>query len=494
MPDGDWTPGFVKRFEERLEPKPIQKCLFLVVIFVIPVAIIALVPTLIDALVSSKNLFLFVGYSALRRVTQWLSDLFTFFYYVNQGRIADLEGAKKFATAGGFVVLASIASIGMGLLMMALCMICASPLLRFLAPYEPELVDQTAYWALIIAAAWLPGQIFLSSGSGVLLAQRQIVRLYVLVLFWVLLATVLLLLITLNNTCDQQLEEANRTIPDLDTERWVCPDARHFLNMTSVVLATTNAGLLFTLLWLMVRSSRARGYFVEHGFDVRHYWADVDLRSGFTRDHAAIAVRSFFNNTKEIVTFVCAVRIGVLEAAVFSMFDSLGTFAYGVPNILATPAMFYGSNLYGQGRYRDFSRLLLFYAAMARDEFVEVSKPVLTMALVLQPLKAMVAVYGPLIIAVQRYVAFGALVFVIFWCAFVPMTAVGAATGNLNTLIAAHVVYHALLLAGLIFVVHVQEIPRLRAKSKDGNAPGTSAAVVPVSSKLGGVKGSVSEA
>ena len=157
MPDGDWTPGFVKRFEERLEPKPIQKCLFLVVIFVIPVAIIALVPTLIDALISSKNLFLFVGYSALRRVTQWLSDLFTFFYYVNQGRIADLEGAKKFTTAGGFVVLASFASIGMGLLMMALCMICASPLLRFLAPYEPELVDQTAYWALIIAAAWLPG-------------------------------------------------------------------------------------------------------------------------------------------------------------------------------------------------------------------------------------------------------------------------------------------------------------------------------------------------
>ena len=224
MPDGDWTPGFVKRFEERLEPKPIQKCLFLLVIFVIPVAIIALVPTLIDALISSKNLFLFVGYSALRRVTQWLSDLFTFFYYVNQARIADLEGAKKFTTAGGFVVLASFASIGMGLLMMALCMICASPLLRFLAPYEPELVDQTAYWALIIAAAWLPGQIFLSSGSGVLLAQRQIVRLYLLVLFWVLLATVLLLLITLNNTCDQQLEEANRTIPDLDTERWVCPD------------------------------------------------------------------------------------------------------------------------------------------------------------------------------------------------------------------------------------------------------------------------------
>jgi hypothetical protein len=327
MPDGDWTPGFVKRFEERLEPKPIQKCLFLVVIFVIPVAIIALVPTLIDALVSSKNLFLFVGYSALRRVTQWLSDLFTFFYYVNQGRIADLEGAKKFATAGGFVVLASIASIGMGLLMMALCMICASPLLRFLAPYEPELVDQTAYWALIIAAAWLPGtrapirgrarvqvlttapnlptgQIFLSSGSGVLLAQRQIVRLYVLVLFWVLLATVLQLLITLNNTCDQQLEEANRTIPDLDTERWVCPDARHFLNMTSVVLATTNAGLLFTLLWLMVRSSRARGYFVEHGFDVRHYWADVDLRSGFTRDHAAIAVRNLFNYTTQAAEII----------------------------------------------------------------------------------------------------------------------------------------------------------------------------------------------
>ena len=133
-------------------------------------------------------------------------------------------------------------------------------------------------------------------------------------------------------------------------------------------------------------------------------------------------------------------------------------------------------------------------SSVQRDEFVEVSKPVLTMALVLQPLKAMVGVYGPLIIAVQRYVAFGALVFVIFWCAFVPMTAVGAATGNLNTLIAAHVVYHALLLAGLIFVVHVQEIPRLRAKSKDGNAPGTSAAVVPVSSKLGGVKGSVSEA
>jgi hypothetical protein len=129
------------------------------------------------------------------------------------------------------------------------------------------------------------------------------------------------------------------------------------------------------------------------------------------------------------------------------------------------------------------------------DEFVEVSKPVLIMAIVLQPLKAMVGVYGPLIVAVQRYVAFGTLVFVIFWCAFVPMTAVGAATGNLNTLIAAHVVYHALLLAGLIFVVHVQEIPRLRAKSKDGNAPGTSApAVVPVSSKLGGVKGSVSEA
>ena len=143
------------------------------------------------------------------------------------------------------------------------------------------------------------GQIFLSSGSGVLLAQRQIVRLYVLVLFWVLLATVLLLLITLNNTCDQQLEEANRTIPDLDTERWVCPDARHFLNMTSVVLATTNAGLLFTLLWLMVRSSRARGYFVEQGFDVRHYWADADLRSGFTRDHAAIAVRNRFNYTTQ---------------------------------------------------------------------------------------------------------------------------------------------------------------------------------------------------
>lgn len=304
MPDGDWTPGFVKRFEERLEPKPIQKCLFLVVIFVIPVAIIALVPTLIDALVSSKNLFLFVGYSALRRVTQWLSDLFTFFYYVNQGRIADLEGAKKFATAGGFVVLASIASIGMGLLMMALCMICASPLLRFLAPYEPDLVDQTAYWALIIAAAWLPGQIFLSSGSGVLLAQRQIVRLYVLVLFWVLLATVLQLLITLNNTCDQQLEEANRTIPDLDTERWVCPDARHFLNMTSVVLATTNAGLLFTLLWLMVRSSRARGYFVEQGFDVRLYWADADLRSGFTRDHAAIAVRNLFNYTTQAAEII----------------------------------------------------------------------------------------------------------------------------------------------------------------------------------------------
>jgi hypothetical protein len=108
---GALVAGLVKRFEERLEPKPIQKCLFLVVIFVIPVAIIALVPTLIDALVSSKNLFLFVGYSALRRVTQWLSDLFTFFYYVNQGRIADLEGAKKFATAGGFVVSAQTGAI-----------------------------------------------------------------------------------------------------------------------------------------------------------------------------------------------------------------------------------------------------------------------------------------------------------------------------------------------------------------------------------------------
>jgi len=487
----DLTPAFIQRLDAQLDDQPLKKCTLLIVIFVIPISIVALVPTVVDALVSQNNLLIFVAYTAIRKTVTWLANLFTFFYYVNQARVGHMEGSGQLTEAGGLVIMGTWAAVICGLLTMVLCMALPSHLLEFLTP-DPSnrtLVSGIARNALVIAAIWIPGQVFLGHASGVLLGQRIIVPLYIGVVGPILVGTGVAIGIVVSNTCDDQLAAANVT--GTDAETWVCPDAESFLNATSLAFAGENCAVFAYLFWLMFRTSRNREYFKEKGYSLFNYLSEADQANGFTRDQLGTALRSILNNSKEVVTFACAAKIGITEAAVWSMFESLGDLAYGVPNLCATPAMFFGAHLLGEGRHRDFARLLNFYAVVAllfalaflvlalltfdssasdifankvqRDEFVAKARPIMTMAIILNPMRSLIGVYGPLIIAVHRFVTWGAIVFFCFFVIFLPITIVGVNTSSLNTLVAAHVAYFSAHLLSLLVVIHLIEVPKLRA-------------------------------
>ena len=109
----------------------------------LPVAVIAFVPTFLAGVISNKTLLLFITFTGIRRVTAWVADLFTFFWYVNMSRIAELEGEKRWSSAGGYVIFGTLASLFGGLVAMAVCMATARPLLRLLEVlYQQRLVTE----------------------------------------------------------------------------------------------------------------------------------------------------------------------------------------------------------------------------------------------------------------------------------------------------------------------------------------------------------------
>ena len=103
--------------------------------------------------ISNKTLLVFITFTGIRRVTAWVADLFTFFWYVNMSRIAELEGEKRWSSAGGYVIWGTLASLFGGLVAMAVCMATARPLLRLLTPpvADQDLIVDLGSNALIIA-------------------------------------------------------------------------------------------------------------------------------------------------------------------------------------------------------------------------------------------------------------------------------------------------------------------------------------------------------
>jgi Na+-driven multidrug efflux pump len=148
-----------------------------------------------------------------------------------------------------------------------------------------------------------------------------------------------------------------------------------------------------------------------------------------------------------------------------------------------------GARLLGAGRLREFRRhvyghvFFAFFCAVVftalsvlsseieledeftnmvdREDFEPLAKELWPIAILLQPFRAIVAVYGPILMACQGYVEWGVTVTALFLLLYLPLTAAGAVQNDVRLLMWANVAYymvHSVLLIGL---VHCRMLPRL---------------------------------
>lgn len=204
------------------------------------------------------------------------------------------------------------------------------------------------------------------------------------------------------------------------------------------------------------------------------------LRSSWSRDTAGVAVRSILNNTREFISLVVALRLGILSAALYSIFASVSAFSYNVPNLLSTGAMAEGSKQLGRGEVGIVLWCLRFFHAVGvvcglvfacivhfqRDSivnaysgdavyagFAELVQQTWPLFVAFQPVYALVAVLGPLLMTTQNYTFWGQVVAACFFLVFLPITLAAAYTGSAYLLLLAEVLYNVAHLALLLYKV-----------------------------------------
>ena len=236
-----------------------------------------------------------------------------------------------------------------------------------------------------------------------------------------------------------------------------------------------------------------------------------------------VTLRSVLNNTRDLVTPVVATRMGIVDAAVINFFESVrlsyqmpniqvlhtprthpdlpylitalcerlqvSSLSYQVPNICSMGLMTIGSHLLGAGRRAEFKRLVRLHEAFAvmcaldflglgvlsKDisleqafvnvvdsaVFTPVAESVWPAAIIWQPLRALVGVYGPILMGCQGFVEWGLIVTGCFFLVYLPLTLIGGALGSVQLLVWANVAYNLAHFAALILVVHLRMLPRI---------------------------------
>lgn len=169
-----------------------------------------------------------------------------------------------------------------------------------------------------------------------------------------------------------------------------------------------------------------------------------------------------------------------------------------MPNTLSAGAMMFGSQMLGRGEWSSLCRLIrdcrlfaftcaiVFTAAVAavRDvspsafandvdeaEFAPIAERAYSLAIALTPFRALVGVYGPLLVATQHYRTWGALVGTLFFVVYLPITVGAAHTQSVELLIAANLAYdvaHFVLLYAHVHYRCVREYERKAAAAPGG--------------------------
>lgn len=111
-----------------------------------------------------KSFFLVVVYVALRDTASWLSNLFTFYWYVQMNLVAKLRGAGDFATAGIFVHYGTVSTLIGGCVVAGLLCAVGRPLLTVSAGASPSTSPSAPNLTLYRARALL--------GAGALVLVR----------------------------------------------------------------------------------------------------------------------------------------------------------------------------------------------------------------------------------------------------------------------------------------------------------------------------------
>jgi hypothetical protein len=169
--------------------------------------------------------------------------------------------------------------------------------------------------------------------------------------------------------------------------------------------------------------------------------------------------------------------------------------------------MMIGARLLGAGRLAAFKQLVNLHVAFAaicalasfasalvasdvslsdqftnhvdRASFDPVAESVWPAAIVLQPFRALVGVYGPILMACQGYVAWGVTVTACFFMLYLPITIVAAVVQDVRLLIWANVVYMIVHWLVLVYLVHVRMLPRILSVTAEAQIPPQKVAPAP---------------
>ena len=98
-----------------------------------------------------------------------------------------------------------------------------------------------------------------------------------------------------------------------------------------------------------------------------------------------------------------------------------------------------------------------------RDEFEEKATTPYLLAVVQLPFRAMVGVYGPLLMTVQLQRTWGLMVLATFIVVWLPLYIAAVKAGEVALLVGANLAYDAVHLAFLAAAVHLKGIPMVRA-------------------------------
>lgn len=490
-----------------LDRRPIVFC-FSLVLFAFPILFVAIAVRPTIALAAQRQGLVFVvAYENIRVVVQWLADLYTNFYYVQMSSIGYFEGMGKKSIAGAFVILGTLLSLALGLVTMAINFGVAETLLRAVTPAyaDPGLLVSIALTPTLVMSLYVPVYVQISNTLGILLGMLK--RNFLLVfpaygfgMASTVLGGVLMISFFTRSGCEEMIVAANASAAlagtAFNSETWVCPTAEAALLGASwievVTVAASAAGALITVFCI----GKSRGYFAEHGRSLSKYLHagkdDAVVAKMCSLHFACVNLRSILNNTRDLISPLVATRVGIVDAAVFNFFESVGTFSYSVPNICGSFLMTVGSGLIGAGRIDEFIRTVHFFegfavvcaviftglAIVSRDleidslfsnsvdegVFLPVANRVWPAAIILQPFRALVGVYGPIIIACQGYVEWGTTVTICFFFVYLPLTIAGGAAGSVELLVWANVAYNVAHLICLVGLIHFRMIPRIKQR------------------------------
>ncbi|KAG8457010.1 hypothetical protein KFE25_004409 [Diacronema lutheri] len=453
--------------------------------FIVFLTLLKEAPTIVLA---RKSFFLSVVFVSLRDTTGWLVNLFTFFWYVQMNLIARLRGEGDFETAGQVVHYGTVATFIGGIVVAAIFAGVARQLLSVISFSYAEPVLDLGLSALYAWAAGLPAVVLQAPVTGALLGMHQFVRLALLATLWSIVVAVLsLVMVTVQVPCDDK--------PAIVPETYLCPGSKRFLLDVSIVAAVIVWLTAAHLVAMQYKLAARQGMFpngmprlacVNASGTAASTWAA--LRSTWSRDTAGVAVRSVLNNTREFITLVVALRIGLVAAALYALFASVSAFSYSVPNMLSTSAMTEGSKQLGRGDVRTVVWCLKFFHAFGalcgvafagiiffqREAvlraysgesvyagFGELAAETWPLFVAFQPINALVGVFGPLLMTTQNYTHWGGAVSVCFFAVFLPVTISAAYARSTYRLLLAEVLYSAAHLLLLIHKVSWVELRRL---------------------------------